>query len=819
MKSLKKILILCDAHDCIRHEETNKLLLKQLYVVVFLLKRYFGTDDYTLHINNRAIIGFEVFWKKESSFYHFFFDHIIQKPWNDINMLDYDLVISHPDYQNELQRHFLKEFAIESSSKIYSLLELQYTCDMIYNNAGKLFTKGGLLEIDRNTENETALVAFKQDFDQSINRFTVYEQEAKILNLAHLITKCNSRIQVDKINNVLILDDYKRAFFIGDSVHWLEKIKKLIDIFREGCCVHINVTNKKAFDNISKVFQKSLPESIVFTNYGWGEIDLEEYDVILCNNDVLLKFYWYINQYSKTVLDKVLLYSFTAMDERPITEQSTMDFYSNIFHSNSNYKYKLEQADVKRKENIFKEITLLTEEHDWASNWLINNGVLETEKLIVLLYSASSIDKIIYDAELLKLIKWMSGISDGIKILLINEKIISDNIWLNEAISSKEYNKVVVAEALELRNVMSLLGNKQVAAVIGPCTGLMHLADGIYSYLLNHKIISQSECPLLLTCAGKQAPERNYHPNNWWKNANLVKCCVYIDMKGEKEKRLILLDDCPPDFETFNNVSISAREISCDMLLKFIYDEFPNFIKRLGVSNFDSQKWLVNSISSFQNLSATQKIPTFIINLKQRVERRSHILRQFSKRTIFDWTLVEAIENENGRLGLWQTIKKIVSKNIVSKYEYILICEDDHQFTEYYSDQKLLSCINESAILKADILLGGIGFCNNKIQQVHNNLVSVDQFACTQFMVIFRSFFEKILNAQFTEDDCADWKMAELSNKKLVIYPFISTQKDFGYSDVSSEYYENKMSDYFNETSKLIQNTMKYGIRHNNASG
>lgn len=85
-------------------------------------------------------------------------------------------------------------------------------------------------------------------------------------------------------------------------------------------------------------------------------------------------------------------------------------------------------------------------------------------------------------------------------------------------------------------------------------------------------------------------------------------------------------------------------------------------------------------------------------------------------------------------------------------------------------------------------------------------------------MVIFRSFFDKILNAPFTEDDCADWKIAELSNKKLVIYPFISTPKDFGYSDVSCGYDENKMSEYFNETSKLIQNAMKYGIRHNNVS-
>jgi hypothetical protein len=88
----------------------------------------------------------------------------------------------------------------------------------------------------------------------------------------------------------------------------------------------------------------------------------------------------------------------------------------------------------------------------------------------------------------------------------------------------------------------------------------MHLADGVYTYLLNHKRIS--ERPLLLTYAGKQAPERNYHPNNWWRGANVVKCCISI--QDSERKRLIFLDECLADFETFNKVSVSAREISCD---------------------------------------------------------------------------------------------------------------------------------------------------------------------------------------------------------------------------------------------------------------
>lgn len=238
------------------------------------------------------------------------------------------------------------------------------------------------------------------------------------------------------------------------------------------------------------------------------------------------------------------------------------------------------------------------------------------------------------------------------------------------------------------------------------------------------------------------------------------------------------------------------------MLAKFLTDQFPDFIYK-----FIEPKGK-NIPLYFRNIDYVRKpIPTFIINLKHRVDRRSHILEQFTSKPVFDVTLVDAIESEDGKLGLWLTIKKIVSESVLSDYEYILICEDDHEFTECYSDQILLSCINDSKNLNADVLLGGVGSVDTG-DRLHKNLVSVDNFACTQFTIIFKSFFQKVIEVEFTESDCADWKISSLSNKKLVVYPFISIQKDFGYSDVSDGYFDNKMETAFNETSKVIKNIM-----------
>ena len=42
-----------------------------------------------------------------------------------------------------------------------------------------------------------------------------------------------------------------------------------------------------------------------------------------------------------------------------------------------------------------------------------------------------------------------------------------------------------------------------------------------------------------------------------------------------------------------------------------------------------------------------------------------------------------------------------------------------------------------------------------------------------------------MLNYSFKGIDTADEVISQLANNKMVIYPFISEQKDFGYSDVT----------------------------------
>ncbi|WP_423737526.1 hypothetical protein [Chitinophaga caseinilytica] len=183
--------------------------------------------------------------------------------------------------------------------------------------------------------------------------------------------------------------------------------------------------------------------------------------------------------------------------------------------------------------------------------------------------------------------------------------------------------------------------------------------------------------------------------------------------------------------------------------------------------------------------STSMQIPTFIINLKRRPDRKADILRSFKDHSQFAVHLVEAVEHEIGAVGLWRSILQILEDSASGSDEFIIVCEDDHQFTADYSPQMLQNAVDKAKELDADILLGGVSWSNSALP-VAENIFWVDKFSGLQFTIIFRKFFEVLRSAEFHDFDASDYKISTLTDKKFVIYPFISTQKGYGYSDVTS---------------------------------
>lgn len=199
-------------------------------------------------------------------------------------------------------------------------------------------------------------------------------------------------------------------------------------------------------------------------------------------------------------------------------------------------------------------------------------------------------------------------------------------------------------------------------------------------------------------------------------------------------------------------------------------------------------------------------IPVFIINLKERTDRLAYIQEQFSGKKEFEIHLVEACKHKNGRVGLWQSIVKIINEVINGDDDVIIICEDDHTFTEHYNKDSLIRNIIEASEQSVELLLGGIGGFGNAVP-ITSERYWVDWFCSTQFMVLYRPIFSKILNYEFKDEDNADGVLSEVTTHKMTLYPFISIQYDFGYSDVTllNSKIKGKFAEYFDEADKKMK--------------
>src|SRR5579859_2973117 len=175
-------------------------------------------------------------------------------------------------------------------------------------------------------------------------------------------------------------------------------------------------------------------------------------------------------------------------------------------------------------------------------------------------------------------------------------------------------------------------------------------------------------------------------------------------------------------------------------------------------------------------ISTVPGISTYVINLSKRTERKENILKEFAGRKEFKVHIVTAIEHATGAIGLWNTIKYILQNMVEDRDDFILICEDDHQFTGNYSEEILFGCIAEARERGADILCGGVSWFEDCLQ-VTERLFSVQKFSGLQFTIVFKKFFSVITGAGFNAGDVADYKISALSKNKFVIHPYISVQK------------------------------------------
>ncbi len=203
----------------------------------------------------------------------------------------------------------------------------------------------------------------------------------------------------------------------------------------------------------------------------------------------------------------------------------------------------------------------------------------------------------------------------------------------------------------------------------------------------------------------------------------------------------------------------------------------------------------------------SKELPVFVINLKERTDRLNHIKKEFNNKSEFELRIYQVAKANIATVGLWENIIKCIDQGIKMQHDIIIICEDDHSFTELYKKELLYLSIIEAKELNADILLGGVSWFRDAAFS-SDHLIKLSSFSGTQFLVIFKKAFFNLKHAKFDENtDTADSKICEILTEIFCIYPLISIQKEFGYSDVTAQNnVEGRVSNLFEHTNFLFDN-------------
>lgn len=203
-------------------------------------------------------------------------------------------------------------------------------------------------------------------------------------------------------------------------------------------------------------------------------------------------------------------------------------------------------------------------------------------------------------------------------------------------------------------------------------------------------------------------------------------------------------------------------------------------------------------------------IPTYVINSPKRMDKLAHIELQFDGKSEFELMIFEGNKNTTGEIGLWQSILKIINMAFFNEDDVIIICEDSHEFTKDYSKIFLLQNIIEAANQGAEILSGGISNFYHAVPITKNRLW-IDTLCCTQFIIVYKSLFTKILKEPFEDADTVSGKLSEITSHKMILFPFISKQKNFENCNVGriDQQIEINIEDGFVKSEKRLGNILK----------
>ena len=167
-------------------------------------------------------------------------------------------------------------------------------------------------------------------------------------------------------------------------------------------------------------------------------------------------------------------------------------------------------------------------------------------------------------------------------------------------------------------------------------------------------------------------------------------------------------------------------------------------------------------MSDFEGIT----LPTYVISSAE--DDLQTVSKTFSSRSEFD---IISVHPTSAEKNITARFRASIVDGIQNDEDCLIICLSNGYFTRNYNKLLLISQIIEANDKGCDILFGGVAGFNNAIP-IGRNLFWIDKFSLTTFMVIYKRFFQRLLNESLSESSEIS-SISSISSNKLTIYPFI----------------------------------------------
>lgn len=365
----------------------------------------------------------------------------------------------------------------------------------------------------------------------------------------------NNTLQKDKAKKVLIIYDEK-VLFIGDTCIKFGMMG-LFKSFFPNALIDINWRNSK-FSEVYEALLQGNPFVNRMTNQDSSSIDFSYYDVVLIisfDEEHLLNL---LDQNYQLLTNRfpwsTAFFSLSGIGLNLTTRKVELCFpeYTELMQFAHQYPHR-------------PQLFISEAERQWGTEWLEAHGVRRGEKLFIISDSCSSPFKLASTETYCELITFLSEIEDT-RILLYDENLIGKDFFYSQRLSSKTLSKMIFAKALGLRRDLRLLASPYTKLVLGPCTGLLHCASGIYNELVKNSI-HQDNVPQLITYTGTYEGDWN-NAQLWWASSPLVQCLLL--KKKVENKEIVLLHELSEKEKISKENLLSSQEYTSGLFINYL---------------------------------------------------------------------------------------------------------------------------------------------------------------------------------------------------------------------------------------------------------